>query len=461
MSKFSKTTFLSLFTAWLFQPVSAQSIFSTHDLVIEQDENSVELDEIDESISTERDVATLKLDRHAFRGQLQRLGWRDYDMVMPDGPPSIALANGETINFNNESIVSLGEDQAVLIGTADGETEPSMIFLSGDKIIDGTVHLNGTTFDLSASYLMPVIASPDSTNGQAIISLVEQSHWEFVDELPALDPQYPPDEFAPATLTDFSAAGGNAAGGLADIQMDETDVPDGEPVLIDIAVFWTPGMRQQIYNRRVRKQIEALVARTNFTFSNSGMNHQLRLVHAGQVDYTPEGDMVQDLRRVANGEDGYMDDIIESWKSSGADIVSLWVDHGNGAGVAFVMNEDSVKHAPCAISVVRWPELRRNYSFAHEIGHTMGARHDRMQDEKETPYPFAHGYVNDLLVTIMAYPRKSCAEGAICERVPMFSNTPSDFGEANLADVSRTFEKTSKTVARFSENHDALGTCNL
>ena len=33
-------------------------------------------------------------------------------------------------------------------------------------------------------------------------------------------------------------------------------------------------------------------------------------------------------------------------------------------------------------------------SIAHEIGHILGARHDRFVDENDAPVAYGHGYVN-------------------------------------------------------------------
>jgi hypothetical protein len=32
--------------------------------------------------------------------------------------------------------------------------------------------------------------------------------------------------------------------------------------------------------------------------------------------------------------------------------------------------------------------------MAHKIGHILGARHDRLTDPNNTPYPYGHGFVN-------------------------------------------------------------------
>jgi hypothetical protein len=33
-------------------------------------------------------------------------------------------------------------------------------------------------------------------------------------------------------------------------------------------------------------------------------------------------------------------------------------------------------------------------SIAHEVGHIIGARHDRVADANNAPFPYGHGYIN-------------------------------------------------------------------
>ena len=67
-----------------------------------------------------------------------------------------------------------------------------------------------------------------------------------------------------------------------------------------------------------------------------------------------------------------------------------------------------------------------NYTFAHELGHNMGARHDWYMDSSTTPFTYAHGYVNPAVGqrwrTIMAYPDHCNALGFSCTRLLRWAN---------------------------------------
>lgn len=64
------------------------------------------------------------------------------------------------------------------------------------------------------------------------------------------------------------------------------------------------------------------------------------------------------------------------------------------------------------------------YSFAHEMGHNMGARHDWFVDDASLFYTYNHGYVNsiDRWRTIMAYIDECSSQGFGCTRVQYWSN---------------------------------------
>jgi hypothetical protein len=112
------------------------------------------------------------------------------------------------------------------------------------------------------------------------------------------------------------------------------------------------------------------------------------------------------------------------------------------------------------------------YSFAHELGHVMGADHNKESVTFSPPFKYSRGYValSNAWRTIMAYPTVSCILPA-CQRIPHWSNPSVWYSEAppdasqQAAQPERTgsdaedapannaasLNKTADTVAAFSD----------
>ena len=100
----------------------------------------------------------------------------------------------------------------------------------------------------------------------------------------------------------------------------------------------------------------------------------------------------------------------------------------------------AVNHA-CAVA---------NVSFAHELGHLLGARHNPEADPSTSPYPYGHGYQQPAgpWRTVMAY---ACAT-TTCPRLEHWSNPNVSIsgrptGTAATHDNARVLNERAGTVA--------------
>ena len=158
------------------------------------------------------------------------------------------------------------------------------------------------------------------------------------------------------------------------------------------------------------------VEQTNETFRNSGLgNIKLRLVHTQLIDYDEAGaDLFDHLYRMVDGV-GAFKDLKKLRDEKRADIVGLVLDSPSGCGQSTRVGADAdeaffvVHHACAAIT----------YSIAHEIGHILGTRHDRIMDANDKPYAFAHGYINGTKWRDMMSYQEGCGG---CPRIPYWSN---------------------------------------
>ena len=245
---------------------------------------------------------------------------------------------------------------------------------------------------------------------------------------------------------------------------------------IDIVVAYTPTARDKAGGTTaVENLIDLAVVETNQSYSNSGVNQRLTLKGTQQVAYSEAGfNWSTTLSRFAGTSDGYMDSVHTLRDAVCADAVVLIVGDTGYCGIAFLMSNVSSTFASSAFSVVSYTCATGYYSFGHELGHNMGARHDWYVDDSKTPWAHSHGFVNppDRWRTVMAYNSECSASGFNCSRLQYWSNPLVSYGgdpmgvaagtktnctEGNGApgcdaDNHLTLDKTALTFANFRDS---------
>ena len=221
---------------------------------------------------------------------------------------------------------------------------------------------------------------------------------------------------------------------------------EAKKIVIDLMILYTKKAESH-YMRGPADIIELAVEQANQSFRNSGIgNVSLRLVHMQAIDYD-EGDALQfdHLYRMVDGV-GAFKDVRRLRDHKRADIVGLVLQDPSGCGLSTRVGADAeeayfVVHHACATLTI---------SMAHEIGHILGARHDRTIDQSDSPFPYGHGYVNgSKWRCIMSY-HKGC-DG--CPRIPFWSNPRINYqGEPTgtpAEDTARLVLEQAERVAKF------------
>lgn len=198
--------------------------------------------------------------------------------------------------------------------------------------------------------------------------------------------------------------------------------------VIDVMVLFTPRAAANAGGATAMTNLINLgVSETNTSYANSGIQQRLRLVHSAEMPYTEVNSFSTNLNnlRIGAGTLGGVAALRETYR---ADLVMLLVDPAtpDACGIAYLMTTVSTAFAPFGFSVSDTSCVSPNYTFAHELGHNMGARHDWYVDGGATPFSYAHGYVNPTAGqrwrTIMAYPDLCTAQGFNCPRLLAWAN---------------------------------------
>ncbi len=198
-------------------------------------------------------------------------------------------------------------------------------------------------------------------------------------------------------------------------------------VEIDVAVVYTRAARDAAGGvAAIEAEIDLLVAETNQAYETSRVNHRLMLVDSSEVSYAETGDSSLDLGRLRDRSDGHLDGVHALRDRVGADLVHLIVgEMDDFCGRAYRPGAFGITRRDCGA-----------LTFAHELGHNMGLRHDRYQVHENEggarSHP-AYGYVNPRALdagapsssrwfTIMGYPARCDDADISCGRAPAFSS---------------------------------------
>jgi len=299
---------------------------------------------------------------------------------------------------------------------------------------------------------------------------------ELVDaDLPDHDPGYGPS----GPQLPYPAPHGKSAPTYAPPPSTARD--DGST--IDVAVVYTPAARASASGTaQMHAYIDAEILDTNNQiYANSNVVQRLRLVYKGEVNHTEAADMEDDLTRLALTSDGFLDEVPLLRNLYAADFVSLWGNYpsGTSCGIGFLMTTESAGFAPNAYNVVYSGACTGAgaTTFAHELGHNMGLRHDNYKDTtaitnvtpegSATPVniTYAHGYIDlvNRFRTVMSYNDQCAAAGYSCYRIPYFSNPSISYnnssfyvsavlaptGNASTAHERQALNDTRETTANF------------
>jgi hypothetical protein len=318
-------------------------------------------------------------------------------------------------------------DSLSWIGHLQGVERGQVTLVIGDGIVAGNISLPGAFYQVRYA-----------GNGLHAVYEIDQSG-------------FPPEsEPIPVGISDYVEPHG------ATIMADDGSV-------IDVLVVYTGTARAAWGGTAAMNMLIDLAAsETNTSYSNSGIDHRIRLVHKQEVTYDESNfDWSQTLTRLKNPWDGYMDDIHGLRAINGADTVVLIVNNMDFCGIAYFMETASTSFESWAFAVVANNCAAGYYSFAHELGHIMGARHDWYVDWYDTdPYAYNHGYVNteNRWRTIMAFDTECTNSGGSCTRLQYWSNPDNMYGgdlmgvpegSYHAADNRKRLNDTAYAVANF------------
>lgn len=241
--------------------------------------------------------------------------------------------------------------------------------------------------------------------------------------------------------------------------------------LVDVLVGYTPGARTEAGgDAEIRAAAARGIALTNEAFAESGVRTRVRLVGTALASVPASLDGVTDslLSAVASPTDGIADNLPQLRDQYGADLVSVVAAGRAPGGLGYTPHAPGPSTAAWGYSVVGRSAVPR-FSMGHEIGHNLGADHDRVTQPVQ-PENGAGGYFprNGAWSSAMAY-ESSCrtATKGACTRINRFSNPRRSYrgeplgiplGKPGSADSTDVLSRSGTAVAayRAARTSDAL-----
>lgn len=385
----------------------------------------------------------------------------EYALIRPadaDGDATIELKLTETLTVTaNRTDLVTQADRYIWLGEVKGSFEPVTLVYWPSGRLSGTVHYGGRIYKVQAMghntcgiiEIAPGMLPPEHApmapamqnklnmrddplmmQGDASALMNKMLDGEDIDNLKDAAPSRDVAALTPEHF-DVVPPGGAASEG---------------PVVITVAIAYTRAAARH-YTDIELDLVALAIAEANQSFKRSGIaGLRIEVVHVYQTDYVEQGTHFEHMFRFAEKKDGYADEIHELRERYRADVAVMIVDDGNGCGLAAGI----APAADRAFAAVHHGCAATTYSLAHEIGHIIGARHDVGYDDKLTPFPFGHGYVNGKKWRTMMSYEQSCGG---CLRLPVWSNPDVRVGGDPAGDAgtnnARAIREGARRVANF------------
>lgn len=345
------------------------------------------------------------------------VGFDTRDGFTQPGSLSITVEPGKTINLTKDE-ASPVEGGYVWRGRPEataGATAPvgSAVLVTRGDSITGTVRINNDTYSIS-----PL--------GNGVHAISKRA---------TKPPEHPPrfNEKKQESPTKDAPPAASAPIGLSDA------------VTIDIYVAFSKQASDEVLDEL--GLVTLAIDDTNTSFIDSGIPAlRVRSVGWTKFAYSEAPKWDTHLDRLMDKKDKLFRELHKIRDETKADVVVLMVSDLGACGEAGAIN--AVPET--AFIVLSQSCVKDNYSFAHELGHILGARHNILRDGQLTPDRWAHGYVNGKKWrTVMAY--DDC-DG--CRRILRWSNPNIPYeseptGTESLEFDARTWLEHGKRVASF------------
>ncbi|WP_163999588.1 zinc-dependent metalloprotease family protein [Pyxidicoccus caerfyrddinensis] len=252
---------------------------------------------------------------------------------------------------------------------------------------------------------------------------------------------------AGATSSENDIGDDDDSGQSASVEETQSDGPEStvqhapdEIARLNVLVLYTANAKKAVETqgklvgrtKSIEDEIRLAVEVANQSFENSAIRIALNIVAVQETAYmeTNGGDPFSAALGELSESAGIFSGISDLKAQHNAHLVSLWIAESpnvtepSNCGLAYLLNAPPKSFGRYAFSVVHGLCGLANFSFAHEVGHNLGAQHNREVEGDPTDLAYNFGYVvpSRKFRCVMSYKCETVSEAAPCVRQPIWSN---------------------------------------
>lgn len=207
--------------------------------------------------------------------------------------------------------------------------------------------------------------------------------------------------------------------------------------------------------------VGTVAAETNQALAQSGDTNQIRVVGLVRTASNNAPLLSQDIVWLRKPHDGHYDDLLKARNRYHADIVHLLVSGQDASwcGFGYEPRNRAGAEPSLGFSVTSYFNCGINHSVTHELGHNMGADHDRYPGvSHDSKLPYAAGFAdpNNGVLSIMSYPNSTIDAGNIgicCTYLLYYSNPALSYNGETIGSATqfnaKAISKVEPRVAKY------------
>ncbi|MBL8644038.1 MAG: hypothetical protein JNK21_08885 [Rhodospirillaceae bacterium] len=352
----------------------------------------------------------------------------DYVRTMLDATPLEVRADGRIPATTRQHLINLFDDQDVrLVKLKQYRDTLGNIVWRGGIIDDpmGSATIVFSNGEMTASII---------TKGRTFTVSPARNGQHLVREL---QPRTSRELFDPAARRETDAKvppepepGDVEAAPAEPIEKSQAESPETAQAgtTITVLITYTPKALTRIGN--ISAAASLAIADLNTTFVNSNIDAEAVLVGLEQVNYT-EGTDDDQILDDATDRVGDFNRIHTVRAATRADLIAVLADYGTGSSCGLGWINTTLTQSNIATRARFGVSLTNALNclpgtFTHEVGHNLGANHDRYVVDDDVPGPtgYNYGYIDTTarFMDVMAYSDQCQDLNITCTEIQYFSN---------------------------------------